>query len=94
MRVRHSRGCTTYFDQTVRRQLAEQFGYKNRMQVPVIDKIVINMGIGEGVTDRKKVELGRRRSRADRRAEGGDHQVAQVDRDLQAARRPGRSAAR
>jgi large subunit ribosomal protein L5 len=44
------------FDEAIRGKLAEQFGYKNRMQIPVIDKIVINMGIGEGVADRKKVE--------------------------------------
>jgi large subunit ribosomal protein L5 len=44
------------FDQTIRTKLAEQFGYKNRMQTPLLDKIVINMGIGEGVADRKKVE--------------------------------------
>src|SRR5262245_56400437 len=46
----------TYFDEVVRKRLAEQFGYKNRMQVPVLEKVVINMGIGEGVNDRKKVE--------------------------------------
>ena len=40
----------------IRGKLAEQFGYKNRMQIPVLDKIVINMGIGEGVADRKKVD--------------------------------------
>jgi large subunit ribosomal protein L5 len=44
------------FDEAIRKRLMEQFGYKNRMQVPVLDKIVINMGIGEGVADRKKVE--------------------------------------
>ena len=44
------------FDQKIRGKLAEQFGYKNRMQVPVLDKVVINMGIGEGVADRKKVD--------------------------------------
>jgi large subunit ribosomal protein L5 len=44
------------FDSVVRKKLTEQFGYKNVMQVPVIDKIVINMGIGEAVADRKKVE--------------------------------------
>jgi large subunit ribosomal protein L5 len=44
------------FDQSIRGKLAAQFGYKNRMQTPVLDKIVINMGIGEGVADRKKVE--------------------------------------
>jgi large subunit ribosomal protein L5 len=44
------------FDKTVRGQLTEQFGYTNPMQVPVITKVVLNMGIGEGVNDRKKVD--------------------------------------
>jgi large subunit ribosomal protein L5 len=46
----------TLFEEVVRQKLAEEFGYKNRMQVPVLEKVVINMGIGEGVNDRKKVE--------------------------------------
>jgi large subunit ribosomal protein L5 len=46
----------THFDETVRKSLTEQFKYANGMQVPKIQKIVINMGIGEGVADRKKVE--------------------------------------
>ena len=44
------------FDKDVRNKLTAQFGYKNAMQVPTIDKVVINMGIGEAVADRKKVE--------------------------------------
>jgi large subunit ribosomal protein L5 len=46
----------THFDEVVRKALTEQFGYKNPMQVPRLDKIVLNMGIGEAVADRKKVE--------------------------------------
>ena len=46
----------TYFEDVVRKKLSEEFGYKNRLQVPVIEKVVINMGIGEGVNDRKKVD--------------------------------------
>ena len=46
----------TYFDDVVREKLAKEFNYRSRLQVPVIEKIVINMGIGEGVSDRKKVE--------------------------------------
>jgi large subunit ribosomal protein L5 len=46
----------TLFEEVVRKQMTEQHGYKNRMEVPVIQKVVINMGIGEGVADRKKVE--------------------------------------
>jgi large subunit ribosomal protein L5 len=44
------------FEQVIRAKLTEQFGYKNKMQVPVITKVVLNMGIGEGVNDRKKVD--------------------------------------
>jgi len=46
----------TQFDKEIRTKLTEQFGYKNPMQVPTLDKVVLNMGIGEGVADRKKVE--------------------------------------
>jgi len=45
-----------HYDKTVRPRLTEQFGYKNPMQVPAITKVVLNMGIGEGVADRKKVD--------------------------------------
>ncbi|MDQ2080800.1 50S ribosomal protein L5 [Xanthobacteraceae bacterium Astr-EGSB] len=44
------------YDEAVRAELTEKFGYKNRMQVPGLQKIVINMGVGEAVNDRKKVE--------------------------------------
>jgi large subunit ribosomal protein L5 len=46
----------THYDKVVRGQMAEKFGYKNPMQVPTITKVVLNMGIGEGVADRKKVD--------------------------------------
>jgi large subunit ribosomal protein L5 len=45
-----------HFDEVVRKALVEQFGYKNPMQVPVLDKVVLNIGVGEGVNDRKKVD--------------------------------------
>ena len=45
------------FDEVIREKLMEQFGYKNPMQVPRIDKVVLNMGVGEAVNDRKKVDL-------------------------------------
>ena len=46
----------THYDKVVRQEMTEKFGYKNVMQVPQITKVVINMGIGEGVADRKKVD--------------------------------------
>ena len=44
------------FDKEIRGKLVEQFGYTNALQVPVLEKVVLNMGIGEAVNDRKKVE--------------------------------------
>jgi len=44
-----------HYKDTVVPKLMEKFGYKNPMQVPRIDKIVLNMGIGEAVADSKKV---------------------------------------
>src|SRR4051812_10775945 len=46
----------TEFDEKIRKLMVEKFGYKNPMQVPRLEKIVLNMGIGEAVNDRKKVE--------------------------------------
>ena len=46
-----------HFDSVIREKLTKQFNYKNRMEVPRVDKIVLNMGVGEGVADRKKVEM-------------------------------------
>ena len=40
----------------VRASLKEEFGYKNDMQIPRLDKIVLNMGVGEAVKDTKKVK--------------------------------------
>lgn len=42
---------------TIRPKLVEQFGYKNLLAVPRLDKIVINMGVGEAVQDTKKVDV-------------------------------------
>lgn len=45
-----------YYDETLRDELREKFAYKNRMEVPRLDKIVLNMGVGEAVQDSKKVQ--------------------------------------
>ncbi|WP_102958513.1 50S ribosomal protein L5 [Mangrovicella endophytica] len=42
------------YREEVRSQLQEQFGYANEMQIPRLDKIVINMGVGEATGDSKK----------------------------------------
>ena len=44
-----------FYDDVVREQMTKQFGYKNALEVPTIDKIVLNMGVGEAVNDTKKV---------------------------------------
>ena len=44
------------YREKIRAALKEQFGYTNEMQIPKIDKIVVNMGIGEAVADTKKAD--------------------------------------
>lgn len=46
----------TEYRQRIRAAMKEQYGYTNEMQIPKLDKIVLNMGIGEAVTDSKKVQ--------------------------------------
>lgn len=45
-----------YYQDTVTKQLQEQFGYKNVMEIPQITKISLNMGLGEAVSDKKVLE--------------------------------------
>ena len=44
------------YDERIAPAMMAKFGYKNRMEIPRIDKIVLNMGIGEATQDKKKVE--------------------------------------
>jgi large subunit ribosomal protein L5 len=44
-----------HYETSVRGKLKEQFGYANEMEIPRLDKIVINMGVGEAVADSKKL---------------------------------------
>jgi large subunit ribosomal protein L5 len=46
----------TEYRERIRARMKEQFGYTNEMQIPKIDKIVINMGVGEAVADSKKIQ--------------------------------------
>jgi len=46
-----------YYQKECVPQLMEEFGYKNIMEVPKLDKIVLNMGLGEGVQNPKAVDL-------------------------------------
>ena len=45
-----------YYQETVVKQLQEQFGYQSVMEVPRITKITLNMGVGEALTDKKVLE--------------------------------------
>ncbi|WP_102226361.1 50S ribosomal protein L5 [Acidimangrovimonas sediminis] len=44
------------YRETIRAAMKEEFSYKNEMQIPKLDKIVLNMGVGEAVKDTKKVK--------------------------------------
>ncbi|MFN5758940.1 MAG: 50S ribosomal protein L5, partial [Sphingomonadaceae bacterium] len=45
------------YESTIIKAMTEKFGYTNSLQVPRLDKIVINMGVGEATQDKKKVEI-------------------------------------
>ena len=45
------------YDSKIRAALKSEFGYKNDLEVPRIEKIVVNMGVGEAVADSKKIQL-------------------------------------
>jgi large subunit ribosomal protein L5 len=59
------------YETTVRPALMQEFGYKNPMQVPRLEKIVVNVGVGEAVQDSKKAEA----AAADLTAITGQHPV-------------------
>jgi large subunit ribosomal protein L5 len=44
------------YDERIVKAMTEKFGYKNRLEVPRLEKIVINMGVGDATQDKKKVE--------------------------------------
>ena len=44
------------YDEQIRGKLKEEFGYTNDMQIPKLEKVVINMGVGEAVADSKKIK--------------------------------------
>jgi len=46
----------THYEKVVREEMKKEFNYENVMQIPRIEKIVLNMGVGEAVNDKKKVD--------------------------------------
>src|SRR5487761_2190381 len=46
-----------YYRDTVVKQLTDQVGYKSVMEVPKIEKITLNMGVGEAVADKKEMDF-------------------------------------
>ena len=44
------------YDEQIAKAMTDKFGYKNVMEIPKIEKITLNMGVGEGSQDKKKVQ--------------------------------------
>jgi large subunit ribosomal protein L5 len=53
--VKYTPRLKAEYNDAIHARLIEQFGYKNVMEVPRLDKVVLNMGVGEAVNDTKKV---------------------------------------
>tara|TARA_A100001391_G_scaffold142748_3_gene100537 strand:+ start:1484 stop:2068 length:585 start_codon:yes stop_codon:yes gene_type:complete len=47
----------TKYNEEIAKAMTEKFGYKNHMEVPRLDKITLNMGVGEASQDKKKVQV-------------------------------------
>lgn len=54
--VKYMPRLRTLYDATIRDALVKEFGYKNVMEIPKLDKIIINMGVGDATQDKKKVD--------------------------------------
>jgi len=65
-----------YYRETVVPQLMKQFGYQNPMQVPKVTKVVLNMGVGEAVADKKVMD----RAVADMAAISGQQPIVTMSR--------------
>ncbi len=73
------------YQDEIKGQLQEQLGIKNVMQVPTLEKIVINMGVGRAAAQPSLIEAAVVRPHRDRRPEAGRHQGQELDRQLQVA---------
>ena len=45
------------YDEVIAPNLVKEFGYKNKMEVPKLTKIVLNMGVGESTEDKRRLNL-------------------------------------
>ena len=75
------------YRQQVRKQLQERFGYKNVNQIPRLEKVVVNMSVGEAIVNPKALDAAVSELDGDYRAEAGRREGKEVDRSLQTARR-------
>ena len=75
------------YHKEIKQALQKELGLENPMAVPKLEKIVINMGLGEATQNTKLLDPLVADLTRDRRAEAGDHQGEEVDCGLQGARR-------
>ena len=87
-RRRSPRACSTSTRTTVIPALTKQFNYKNPNQVPRLQKIVVNMGLGAAVANPKIIDTAVEELTRHHRSEAGRHALQEGDRELQAPRRP------
>ena len=75
------------YDTALRDELRKQFDFKNVMQIPRLDKIVVNIGMGEAIGNAKAMDAAAVGPRADHRPASGGHEVTARHLELQAAHR-------
>ncbi len=67
--------------------MVDKYGYSNPHQIPRLEKITLNMGVGAAIGDKKILDLAYRCDDGDHGAKAGDHHRSQVDGEFQASRR-------
>ncbi len=72
-----------HYNDVVRAKLQEEFNYKNTMQLPRLEKIVLNMGVGEAAADQKKLDAAFAEMTLISRSEAGQDGRQEGDRRLQ-----------
>jgi ribosomal protein L5 len=72
-----------YYKDEVVKKLMTEFGYNSVMQVPRVEKITLNMGVGEAIADKKLLDNAAADSGSNLRSKTVDHQSTQISCRLQ-----------
>ena len=71
-----------HYKDVVKPELVSAFSYGNPMEVPKVEKVVINMGVGEAAADSKKIDAAANEMSLIAGSKAGNHQISEIGCDL------------